>query len=223
MKHLQKMGGVAALLHSAAYVVGIGLYFSILSPILDSEPAQYVAQLADYKSLMYVWILICYLLAGFCLVVVSLALYERLKNGAPAMILTSSVLGCIWAALIIGSGNLMLHGFSEVARLYEQNPAQAETVWVTLKIVEHGIVSGNELTGGVWVLLLSWAALRTGKLNKALNLLGTAIGAAGILTLIPPLTEAAGIFFGLGMIIWFAWLGGVFLRKNSEKILLPRT
>jgi hypothetical protein len=117
----------------------------------------------------------------------------------------------------------MLHGFSEVARLYEQNPAQAETVWVTLKIVEHGIVSGNELTGGVWVLLLSWAALRTGKLNKALNLLGTAIGAAGILTLIPPLTEAAEIFFGLGMIIWFAWLGGVFLRKNSEKILLPRT
>ena len=123
----------------------------------------------------------------------------------------------IWAALIIGSGNLMIHGFEEIADLYVKNPAQAETVYVTLKIVENGIVSANELTGGLWILLLSWAALQVGELSKALNYLGVAIGIAGLLTLIPPITETAQLFFGMSMIVWFAWAGIILLRKTSVR------
>jgi len=32
----------------------------VLSPILDANPDQYLALLADYQNLMYVWILIAY-------------------------------------------------------------------------------------------------------------------------------------------------------------------
>jgi hypothetical protein len=216
MNDLQKMGGVAALFHSAAYLVGIGLYLTVMSVIIDADPAQYVALLADYQTLLYVWIFIAYWVSGFCLVIVALAFYDRLKADLPVLVQTGTVLGLIWAGLIIGSGNLMLHDFGEVANLYAQNPAQAETSWMTLKIIENGIISGNELIGGLWVLLLSWAALRTGKLNKALNTLGLVIGVAGIVSIVPVLAEVAVTIFGLSMIVWFAWLGTILLRRSHS-------
>lgn len=219
MKNLQKVGGIAAILHSLAYLIGIGLYLSVMSPIIDATPEEYLLLLPEYKNILSVWILIAYLLAGFCLVPVSLAFYERLKNASPSLIQISTVLGFIWATLIIGSGNLMIYGFEEIANLYAKNPAQAATVYITLAIVQNGIVSANELTGGVWVLLLSWSALQVGELSKALNYLGLTIGAAGILTLIPPIAETTQLFFGMSMIVWFAWGGIILLRKTSMKTI----
>jgi hypothetical protein len=215
MNNLQKVGGIAAILHALAYLIGIGLYLSsAMSPVIDATPKQYLLLLPEYKNILSVWILIAYLLVGFCLVPVSLAFYQRLKTASPSLIQVSTVLGFIWAALIIGSGNLMIHSFEEIANLYIKNPAQAETVYITLKIVQNGIVSANELTGGVWVLLLSWSALQIGELSKRLNYLGVAIGIAGILTLIPAIAEPAQMFFGLSMILWFTWAGIVLLRKQ---------
>lgn len=207
MKNFYKISGIAALLHAIAYLFGIGLYVMVLSPILDADPGEYVAQLPNYQSLMYWWIFICYLVAGFCLVPVSLALHKRLSAGSPNLTLTSTILGCIWAALIIGSGNLMLYGFGYIADLYAENPDLAETVWVTLHVVEIGIVSGNELIGGVWAFLFSLAALSTGGLSKALSYFGLVVGVSGILSIVPPLSEVGSAIFGLSMIAWFAWLG----------------
>ena len=215
MNNFQKLGGIAALLHSAAYIVGIGLYFAVLSPIIDADPGQYLILLKDYQTILNIWILSAYIVAGFCLVFVSLALYHRMKLDLPELIQAATVFGLIWAGLIIASGNLMLFDFSEVADLFVKDPAQAKTVWTTLKIVEDGIVSGNELIGGVWVLMISWFALRTKRLPKALNFFGMLIGFSGIVSVIPAIAFGAVIFFGFSMIVWFAWLGIVMLRSNS--------
>jgi hypothetical protein len=125
-------------------------------------------------------------------------------------------LGLIWAGLIIASGNLMLHDFGQVAALYARDPAQAETVWIALMNVENGIISGNEVIGGIWALMVSWAALRTGGLNKALNYFGLVIGVAGIISIVPALNEIGVMIFGLSMIVWFAWLGIIMLRNSSS-------
>jgi len=215
MNNLQKMGGIAAWVHSAAYLVGIGMYFAVLSPIIDAPSDQYVAQLAQYQNTLYIWILIAYWVAGFCLVIVALALYERLKAGMPAVMQIATALALIWASLIIGSGNLMLHGFIQIPQIYAGNPAQTETVSTALGIVENGIVSGNELIGGLWILFLSWSALRTRRLSKTLNYFGLLIGVAGIVSVVPPLAEGATIF-GLTMIVWFAWAGTVLLQKDAN-------
>ena len=130
------------------------------------------------------------------------------------MMQTATVIGFIWAGLIIASGNIMLHGFGQVADIYRQNPAQAETVRLALTIVENGIVSAHELTGGVWILLLSWVAFRAGTLPRSLNVFGLIIGLAGIISIVPPLAEIAVTTFGLSMIVWFAWLGIVLLRRS---------
>jgi hypothetical protein len=104
MNDLQKMGGVAALIQAAAYVVGLGLALTLLAPVLDADPDQYVAFLTDNLILMYVWHLIIYLVAGVFLVVLVLALHERLKAGSPAMAQTAAAFGLIWAGLVIASG-----------------------------------------------------------------------------------------------------------------------
>lgn len=218
MNSLQKVGGVSALIHSAAYIIGIGLYFAVLSPILEATADQYLAMLGDYQNLMYVWIFIAYMVSGLCLVAVSLALHERLKDNSPTLGPISTVLGLIWACLILGSGNLMLFGFLKLADLYAVDPAQAKTVLLTLQIVEDGIVSGTEFIGGTWALLVSWAALKMGALPRALNLFGLIIGLAGILSVVPALSEIGTMIFGLSMIVWFMWLGIVLLRNRPNPV-----
>ncbi len=215
MNNLQKAGGVTAIIHSLAYLFGIVMYFAVLSPIIDAEATEYLALLGQYQNTMYVWIFVAYMVSGFCLVFVALALYQRVKGGSPTLAQASTVLGLIWAGLIIGSGNLMLHTFVELPKIYAQDPAQAQTVLLTLGIVENGIVSGTEFIGGTWAVLVSWVALQTGGLPKALNYFGLALGAAGMVSIIPPLTEVGTLIFGLSMIIWFAWVGVVMLRKGA--------
>lgn len=221
MDNLQKPGGVAALIHAAAYVVGIVLGVTLIFPVLDADPGQYMAFVADNQSLLYIWNLIVYWGSAITLVVMVLALYQRLKAGSPALVQTATVFGFIWAGLIIASGNLMLHDLGVMADLYSKDPAQAETVWLALEAVENGIVSGNELVGSLWVLLVSLAALRTRELTKALNYLGVALGIAGILTLVPSLTWNMIMIFGPGMVVWSVWLGIVMLRRAQARQRKP--
>ncbi len=79
----------------------------------------------------------------------------------------------------------------------------------------NGLGNANgEILSGPLTLLVSNAALRAGGFSKALNILGLFVGAVGIITIIPALNDLTGVF-GLGQIVWFIWLGIVFLRTNS--------
>jgi hypothetical protein len=213
---LQKFGGIAALIHAAAYIVGILLGVTLIFPILDANPGQYVAFVAENQTLVYIWNLISYWGSAITLVIMALALYHRLKAGSPALAQTATVFGLIWAALIIGSANLMLRDSGVIASLYGKDPVQAAALWPVLEAVENGIVSGNELVGSLWVLLISIAALRTSGFARAFNYFGIAVSVAGILTMIPGLVETMRMIFGLGMIVWSIWLG-VVLMMGSRK------
>ena len=71
---------------------------------------------------------------------------------------------------------------------------------------------GSELFGGIWILLLSIAALREQLFSKSFNILGIIIGISGIFSDIPGLSFLT-LIFGLTQIIWFIWLG-ILLRKK---------
>jgi hypothetical protein len=221
MTNLQKSGGIAALLHAAAYVVGMVLGVVLIFPVLKAEHGLYLAFITNNQTLLYLWNLISYWGSAITLVIMALALYERLKSGSPALMQTATVFGLIWAGLIIASGNLMLHNLGVVAALYGTDPAQAATAWTALEAVENGIVSGNELIGSLWVLLLSLAALQSGELTRPLNYLGMVLGIAGILTMIPALAETMIMIFGPGMIMWSAWVGIVMLRRSTGVTAQP--
>lgn len=215
MSHLQRLGGVAALIGAAAYTLGIGLALTLLAPVLDSSPKQYLTFLAENQTLLYLWHFIIYLVAGVFMVPLVLAVHERFKAGSPALMQIATAFGLIWAVTIIGSGMIIVNDVGVVADLYGQNPAQAATVLAALSAVEDGLGGALELPGGLWILLVSWAALKTGGFPRLLNTLGLAIGVAGLLTVIPALREA-GTVFGLGFIAWFIGAGVVLLQGGSS-------
>jgi prepilin signal peptidase PulO-like enzyme (type II secretory pathway) len=106
-------------------------------------------------------------------------------------------------------------GNSTVVGLFSENQDQAVLLWLTISTVQEALGGGNEIVGGLWVLLLSWVALRSDKLPKVLNYLGVLVGLAGILTVVPAF-ELLMVVFGLGQIVWFAWLGIVMLRETPS-------
>ena len=211
---LQKMGGVAALIEAAAYVAGFGLYLILLDSSGYVGPVRKVAFLVENQAIIYTGNLIIYVVFSVFLVVLTLALYDRLKAGSPAMVPTATAFGLIWAGLVIASGMIFNIGMHTVVALYGKDPAQAASVWLAISSVQEGLGGGNEIVGGLWILLVSWAALRAGGLPKALNCLGVMIGAAGILTVVPALSMLTDVF-GLSQIVWFAWLGIVLLRDTN--------
>jgi len=219
MKNLQKMGGIAALIGAATNLLALVTYITLLAPkgYGSDDPGQIVAFFADNQALMRVWYQIIFLVFGVSLIFLSLALYERLKAGSPALAQAVTTFGLIWAVLVIVIGTLSINNLSTVVKLYGENPAQAATVWLTLDSVETGLGGGGgeTIVSALWFLLLSWAALRARELPRVLNYLGVVIGIAGILSVV--LEPALAAVYGLGLIIWFVWLGIVMLRSNPGK------
>jgi hypothetical protein len=218
MKNLQKMGGIAALYEAAVYVLGMVFFLLVVDYPGVVDPVQKVALLVDNQAIMYIMYLLLYVVWAIFLVVLALALYERLKAGSPATMQIATAIGLIWACVIIASAYVFNIGMDTVVDLYGKDPAQAATVWLAIESVSMGLGGAKgEILGGLWTLLVSWAALRAGGLPRALNYLGVVIGVAGILSAVPALGELGlGMIFGLGQIVWFVWLGIVMLRSSSS-------
>ncbi|MBK8798877.1 MAG: DUF4386 family protein [Anaerolineales bacterium] len=218
MKTLQKFGGFAALYLAVAYLIGMALFLVVLDYPSITDPAQKVALLIDKQMIVFSTNLLMYVFFGVVLIVMALALYERLKSGAPAIMQVATVIGIIWAGSLIASGMVSNAGIAPAVALYAKNPVQAALTWQGIESVASGLGNGNgEILGGLWTLLVSLAGLRAGGLPKALNILGLLVGAVGILSIIPGLTEMLVGVFGLSQIIWFVWLGIVLLRSNPVK------
>lgn len=213
MKDLQKIGGVAALIEAATFLVGIGVGFALLTPYFTGtlNAEQTVAFLADNQAIMYAWNMIIYVVFGVVLVVLALALHERLQRGSRTLMQVATAFGLIWAGLVIASGMIFNIGSSLVVDLLGNNAEQAATVWLAISAVQEALGGGNEIVGGLWILLVSWAAMRTAGLPRVLTYLGVIIGVAGIVTVVPSFGDL-GAIFGLGSILWFAWTGMVMVR-----------
>jgi hypothetical protein len=212
----QKVGGLAALYLAVAFVAAMP-YFLVFVKYPDVvDPAEKVAMLAGNQGSMRVMYLVSYILFGIVLAVLALALYARLKDGAQLLAQAATAVGIIWAVVLVASGLIFNAGVAAVVGLHGTDPAQAVATWQAIEPIAQGLGgSGGELLGGLWVLLVGVAALRTGRLPKVLNWLGVAIGAAGLLSVVPALSEAA-YGFGLLVIVWFAWLGIAMLRAPSR-------
>jgi Domain of unknown function (DUF4386) len=212
----QKVGGLAALYLAAAFVAAMPYFLVVVKDQNVVDPAEKVALLVANHDSMWVMYLITYVIFGIVLAVLALALYARLRGGSPILTQTATAVGLIWAFVLVASGMIFNAGVAAVVGLHGTSPAQAVSAWQAIEPVTDGLGgSGGELLGGLWVLLVSVAALRTGGLPKVLSWLGVAIGAVGVLSVVPALKELA-YGFGLLEIVWFVWLGIVMLRTTSR-------
>jgi len=217
MKTPQRMGGIAALIGAATNLFALVTLLTLLEPkgYSSDDPGQVVAFLADNQALMRAWYVIIWLVFGVSMILLSLALYDRLKSGSPAQAQAVTTFGLIYAVLVIVIGALSINNLSTVVELYGKNPAQAATVWLTLDSVETGLGAGGgeTIVTALWLLLLSWLALRARELPRVLNYLGVVLGVAGTFSVVLASLVLSAVY-GLGLIIWFVWLGIVMLRRS---------
>jgi hypothetical protein len=215
MKTLQKSGGIAALYMAISHLIGFIIFIVVLDYINISDPAQKLAMNIEKQTVIFSTNLLMYVFFGFALIVLSLALYDRLKSGAPALMQVATAIGIIWAGSLIASGMAANAGLATVVALYAKDPPQAALTFQVIESITNGLGNANgEILGGPLTLLVSLAALRAGGFPKALNILGVFVGAVGIITIIPALNALTGIF-GLGQIVWFIWVGIVMLRRSA--------
>jgi hypothetical protein len=217
MFNLQKAGGIAALVGAAAYVVGFAVMVTLLNPGNTEAwtAAQKLSFVLERQSILQVLTILIYVVFGIALVFLTVALHERLNGISRELMKTATPFGLIWAGLVISSGMVGSVGLEAVAALHSQDASQAAAVWAAIGAVQDGLGGGVEIVGGVWVLLISAASLRSSVLPSTLSYLGFIVGAAGVLTVIPSLGEL-GAIFGLGQIFWFAWLGIIMLRARPQ-------
>lgn len=216
MKNMQKMGGFAALYLATAYLIGIVLFLFVLDYPSVVDPLQKVALLVSKQMVIYTTNLLMYVVFGVFLVVLTLALYERLKTASPTIIRTATVIGIIWAGALIASGMVSNAGIAPTVALYGKDPAQAALTWLTIESVANGLGGANgEILGGLLTLLVSWSALQVSGFPKGLNYLGILVGVVGIISTIPGLSDLAGLF-GMSQILWFVWLGIVLLHRSPS-------
>ena len=221
MKALQRSGGLAALYLAAAYLIGMVLFLVMLDYSGITDPAQKVALLVEKQAVIFSTNLLMYVFFGVFLVVLALALYDRLKPGALTLMQVATALGLVWAGSLVASGMVSNAGIAPSVSLYASDPAQAALTWQGFETMASGLGNGNgEILGGLWALLVSVAALRAGGLPKALNILGLIVGALGIISIFPALTGLVGVF-GLGQMIWFVWLAMVLLRSSVAVTVQP--
>jgi hypothetical protein len=221
-KNPQRMGGIAALAGAATNLLGLVVFVALLLPKglgdVDADPGTVVALLADNETAMRAWYLIIYLVFGGCLIFLSLALFERLRTASPVMAQAVTIVGLIYAVLVIVIGTLSITDLNTVVRLEGENPAQAATVYTTLTSVETGLGAGGGETIAValWLLLLSWTALQARALPRLLNYLGLLLGGVGILSVVLNSLPLMSVN-GLALIIWFGWLGIAMLRGSPGR------
>jgi hypothetical protein len=213
---MQKAGGIAALYIAIAYLAAIPYFVFLVNYPGLVDPIQKVISLRDNYASMYWMHVVSFEFVALALIVVTLAIHQRLKGYVPSTAQFATVVGLIRAGLMLASVMIFNYGMGAVVRLYATAPTQAVSTWQVIEPVALALGgTGGELLGGVWFLLLSAVALRTKVLPSALNRLGLGIGAAGVLSLAPALSELEAVF-GLLQIVWFLWLGIVMLRALDK-------
>jgi hypothetical protein len=215
---LGKAGGLAALYLAAAYLVAMPFFLLVVDYLSVEDPATKVALLAANHASVHVMHLVTYVVFGLALAVLALALHQRLKTAAPALMQVATVVGLLWAFVLVASGLIFNAGMATVVGIYPSDPGRATVIWQTIEPISEGLSSAQgEILGGLWVLLVSVAGLRTGGLPRPLGWFGVVVGGVGLASVIPQLADAA-IVFGLVQIAWFAWLGPVLLRARGRSV-----
>jgi hypothetical protein len=218
-KGLQRAGGAAALAAALAFVFVFALVATTLAPMTAPELAfgEYLGLHQAHGTLIYIWHFSMYIAFGLCLVVVALALHERLKAASPPLSAIAAALGLMYSAFVILGGLLTIHGDEAVLALASRDPAGADALRRTIAAITLCVDSSDRLLGCLWIGLVGLAAFKPRTLPRGLAFLSFLIGAPGIIGMAFPSLLALSYVFGIGIIGWLSWLGIVMLRGRGRR------
>lgn len=209
-----RAGGFAALYLALAYIAAMPFFLLVVDYQQATTAAEKVTSILRNHQGMYAMNLVTYVFFGVVLAVLVLSLFDHLRRGSELLARVATVVGLTWSVALVLHGMVFNFGMGTVVSLAENSPEQAALAWRSIESVAEGLGgAGGETLGGLWLLLTSWAALRSRALPKALIWSGMATGFIGVASTVPALND--GIYaFGLLQLVWFAWVGAVLLARR---------
>jgi hypothetical protein len=115
----------AALYLALAYLLGIVLFLVVLDDPGITDAGERVALLAAEEGVVVATNLLMYVSFGALLIVLAVALHDRLASAAPAVMRVATAVGLIWAGSLIASGMIANPGIGPVVAVHDTDPAQA--------------------------------------------------------------------------------------------------
>ncbi|GGA70805.1 hypothetical protein GCM10011369_10700 [Neiella marina] len=213
MNKLQKFAGVSAISEALIYIAAFVYFGAFWAYPADGTALEKMTYLADNQLIFSMIYFLMYAVFGVFLAVLVVGLYEKLKLNDDPLAKVGSVFGVVWVVLVIASGMLANVGLSYAVSLMDVSAEKAFDMWRMISVLIESLGGGNELVGGLWVLLISIAALKAKVFPRGLNYLGFIVGISGIATVYPD--ETLTEIFGITQIIWFLWLGVAMLGQSN--------
>jgi hypothetical protein len=208
---LQKIGGVGSIGFAclcAIFLVFHLLVFPRLGLVGESDWIDAVKINAAWSTSPITFVLFNFvpILFSIALIVIALALRERMQAGVPNLMQIVVIGVSIACALLLAAAIIEITVSPTIASAQNLPTRRAVTaMYVGL------IFAGDHAMG--WVLLLiGWAALKTRGLPRILSYLTMLYG------IVLALEFAVHPFMNVGVIvgiIWGVWLGGVLLRSKA--------
>jgi hypothetical protein len=208
---LQKIGGVGSIGFAclcAIFLVFHLLVFPRLGLVGESDWIDAVKINAAWSTSPITFVLFNFvpILFSIALIVIALALRERMQAGVPNLMQIVVIGVSIACALLLAAAIIEITVSPTIASAQNLPTRRAVTaMYVGL------IFAGDHAMG--WVLLLiGWAALKTRGLPRILSYLTMLYG------IVLALEFAVHPFMNVGVIvgiIWGVWLGGVLLRSKT--------
>lgn len=213
----QKAGGAAAVYIALALLAAMPYFLLVVDYMGARTAAEKVALIVANHASMYAMYLVTYVFYGIALGVLAFALYDRMKARAPAAMRAATAIGLLWSFVLVASGMIFNYGMTTIVGLAAADPTQAQLSWLSIESVAQALGgAGGEILGGLWILLVSVVALRSGALPKHLGWFGAVVGVVGLASVVPALRDAS-IAFGLTLIVWFAWVGAVLIKTRARE------
>ena len=203
----------------ALIYIGAFIYFGVFWAYPHTaEVSDQLRYLSDNHLLIGAIYFSIYILFGVVLSVLVLGLYEKHSIYKPRFLSKIATLfGALWVGLVIASGMIFVSGLGSVIDLAPTNVERASETWHIVTLLTESLGGGNELVGGIWVLLISLCNLSSKIFSRWLNYLGLFVGASGIATVYP--ADVFTEIFGISQIVWFVWVGISFIgyaKANNQ-------
>ncbi len=216
MGQLGRYAGFAAFGKAAIYIAAFVFFGAYWSYPLNEGLAEKFQYLSDNKFNLQLINFAMYVLFGVLLSVLVVGIYHRQRQQTPLLAQFAALFGCVWVAIIIAAGMVANVGLDSVLQLSRDNPVEAMQLMKTINTIVEGLGGGNEIVGGLWMVLISIAGLKGPVFSQYLNKLGLLIGTAGIASVYP--LDFFTQIFGLGQIVWFIWIGVLLLKQQPPLI-----
>lgn len=227
-----KRDGLAAIFAALSFVVGFSLFSTVLVDLSDDDltSLEELQVIKENEKVYYLSNMILYVCFGFAQLVLSVGMADSSKKVFPATASVTKSLGIVWSTLVLAAGMIGNVGAKEALDLLQtdEDAVAAGYLWKVIRTIHSGMGGGNEIVGGMWVLLAAWSDFK-GRASPNNNTKVTKLdiitfgvaniaGWSGICSTVPIMADSCAIVFGVGMILWYVLIGITMFSRSSFEI-----